>query len=635
MIVYGFKQLVDNPPNCALPKVRWGKSTRFGNELALPLYLGLVDQQYAPYKQWATRHVNGWNQSNGGGANGLDGVSSNIYSLIGHAGIASDGAGQVYRRTKLVNPYKLMMSEATRAYQFMAQRSTLNDIKPLELINIKPGIRADYTYFSHGRINMTHSYGSSLRNQSAVVLRALAAFNFDEVDYPYKNSEFNQLFNKRMTALQTLKNFFVLFQASSFGNFSGSYTLKGRGQTRARKHTPTLPPISLKPEPKVNPTLLFIEDQLAKYLNIEPMTDEQLLAQINGVKDFPDGDHLVNRSNDYAITIYAASKYTKTTEQHGGSNKKSTMIGRGSYSLEVYGNEYKNIQPIWNWDVLPGVTGIWGGSAGKGSKGKTQNGDDFFTGGLENIQDDMGIVALHMDYAARGHAKKAYFTYDNKMICLGADIYSKKKRADMATSINQSLLGSNVVYSANNQEENLLDQDKRVINNGFEWAYHAGIGYRSLDENSVVELTNEEKSGRWADISSESVAAANVQGPNKADVFGLYIHHGRATKNLPASYAYLVDMNTSAEDVAAIDNSDFVTTNTPEMQAVRVKSKDMISIIFWEAGEYIDPELGDALRVQVNEPGLVMITNYNSEDAKLHYSDPSETFLKTDTEKLM
>ena len=620
--VKGFKQLVDEPLKCPIAKVRWGKSNKFGEQLIVPLYAGFVDQQYPPYTDWAKFYIRGWDQSNGGGANGLDGVTANLYSLFAHAGIADDGAGRVYRRYQKMNPYTLVFNEARLAYKYMTQRTRMTGFSPLKIPRVSPGIRADFSYFSHGNINMTHSYGTVLRAKAKLLLPTFNAMDFDNND-AYSRRQRDQLAKQQLQALNVIHKFQIFSTATSYPKV-GTYLLRGRGYTRATSPMPTNKPKGIKPIPTLASEITIINQLLAEKIGRAPLTNEELWQRINGVKDFPDGDHFVNRSHDYSMTIYAASRYTRSTEQHNKSNRRSTMIGKGAYDLSVYGDEYKNIQPILNWDVLPGVTGVWVKSDHNGTKGKTPTGDSYFNGGLENQDDNMGIVAVQMRYPQRGFAKKGYFVFEDTMVCLGSDIYSKRKQP-MATSLNQALAFGDITYQVNGVVDTLAPQSSTVIPNGVDWVHHYGIGYLML-ENSKFELFNKQKSGTWRSLSNESTVAANANGVNQQDVFGLYIRHGIATTNNRSSYAYAVKMNASLSDTQAMNKAQYVITNTPAVQAVRDIKADTLQLIFWQAGEYIDPQLGTALKVKVNEPALLMITAYSSSAPILYYADPSEQF---------
>ena len=654
LAIDGFKYMIDSAYQAVIknnvetkrwcsPSTRWRIINQLGSACLVLFAYGYVDMNYPDYEAWANWYWTGNGIDFNGGSNGMDAAISNFYSLFGIMGIDHRTSLRIKHtrspksnsKFKVKNGLKWFYLYTKKIYGYASERYKINGPtlgKPAQG-NTGNGLVADYTYFSHGPVNMNNSYGSVLRTKCNLLFPAVAPIDYTS-PYALKTLSKSEIESYKRTKLKAIP---IIYKHVFFANAIGStFNLKGRGYTRATspRWTPyTLsdirPPTPFEP----TPLLTFLESVNADIRNRPPLTKEELIGKlINRVRSFPDGDVLVKTKRNYTIAVYGASKYLKAAESFQSSNRKSAKLGRGTYSLNGYGKEYKNLQPIFNWDLLPGATSTYTNFGDNGAYGNPKSGSSYFNGGLDDGL-NMGIHGVYDDY--RCIAKKGYFMFDKDdiMICLGSGIHHPSNNGGandkkIATSVQQMSSTMNIAYKLYSKDPIVINEKSTTdIDGNLEWIYHYGVGYFNMDTSSKFTIFNDEKSGTWRAISNESTKAANSDGPNKGIVFGAYIKHHKATKSNPAKYAYAIAMDMpSIQSLSNIDISNYIYTNTTKIHAVRSIKDKTIQLIFWEPSTYIDPVLSNSLRIQVDEPCYMMIKNYDSDSATLLYADPTEYF---------
>ncbi|MEI9955561.1 MAG: polysaccharide lyase family 8 super-sandwich domain-containing protein [Ferruginibacter sp.] len=195
-----------------------------------------------------------------------------------------------------------------------------------------------------------------------------------------------------------------------------------------------------------------------------------------------------------------------------------------------------------------------------------------FAGGVSDSV--YGATAYDLNYDSVT-AKKAWFFFDNEVVCLGAGINSNSPE-NITTTINQCWLKGNVksVSFSGILKSNSIDSLKNP-----KWIWHDSIGY-FFPSGGNIAVSNQTQSGEWYRINK-----SQPQEIVKGDVFKLWINHG--TKPIDNSYEYIV--------VPAINNEKQMQTiyplknikiekNTAEVQAVSNTKLDMLQIVFYKGG---------------------------------------------------
>lgn len=289
--------------------------------------------------------------------------------------------------------------------------------------NIHEGLQSDYSYLQHGPQLYIGGYGAS-------VLTAMLKVAFYVVGTEYTGGKSIDLISRfvRRAYMPAVRGRYMLYGAIGRG-----FARKG-GIDRAG----------------------FAYD-LAKMQELDPAfadTYQKGIERMRGREGagyglepyhchFWRGDYTLHQRPDYTLDVRMASTRTMRCENGNGENLRGYFITEGGTAIVRRGDEYHDIFPVWDWSRLPGTTtpalaevprpAAWG-----------QMGQSPFAGGVSDSL--YGVTAYQMtDTTNNVHtsAKKAWFFFDNEVVCLGADIRSENA-AGIGTTINQCLLNGPV-----------------------------------------------------------------------------------------------------------------------------------------------------------------------------------------------
>ncbi|SEI56677.1 chondroitin AC lyase [Dyadobacter sp. SG02] len=322
-------------------------------------------------------------------------------------------------------------------------------------------------------------------------------------------------------------------------------------------------------------------------------------------------DYTVHHRPGYMFGQRSISNRNAKSEMGNGENIKGYYLTEGANYIAVNGDEYYNIFPVWEWNKIPGTTvpGIttypvrtsWGVNFGTVP----------FVGGVSDGTYGASAFAMS-DYGTT--AKKAWFYFDNEIVCLGAGINSSAAQA-INTTVNQCLLKTDVTVSDASNNVSVLNNGSRDYAGNLKWALQGNVGYY-FPQAGLVSLSNQSQTGSWSSINTTG-STASVS----ADVFKLWFKHGVAPNN--ASYAYFVlPGKTSAGEMQAYNASDIsILTNTSTVQAVRHNGLGIWQIVFYQPGEFT----ADQVTVKVDKACVVMLKNTTSSDVTVHIADPAQS----------
>ncbi|MEM9647901.1 MAG: polysaccharide lyase family 8 super-sandwich domain-containing protein, partial [Bacteroidota bacterium] len=315
---------------------------------------------------------------------------------------------------------------------------------------------------------------------------------------------------------------------------------------------------------------------------------------------------------DYKITILGNSSRTSKTETGNNENIKGRFLSEGATNILINGDEYFNIFAVWEWNKIPGTTTPeYTGTDLRPPSNWSYLGSSTFSGGVSD--GTYGAQVFHMDeYDTQ--AKKAWFLFDDEMVCLGTGINSTATEK-IATTINQSHLEGSVVVSENNSPTTLSTTGEFTYGNGVDWVLHDSIGY-FFPNGGNLKLSNQAQSGSWADINTKLCADTVTM-----DVFKFWFDHG--TNPLDDSYAYIVTPGkVTTAQMQAYDMSNIkILQNSGDVQAVKNESLDMIQVVFYEPTTV---NL-DGITIGVDKACSLILKNVSTSNVDVYVSDPSET----------
>jgi chondroitin AC lyase len=260
---------------------------------------------------------------------------------------------------------------------------------------------------------------------------------------------------------------------------------------------------------------------------------------LNGNKAFWRADYMVQmKGNHYAMSVKMHAPGVSKVESINGENLKGAFLNDGVTLIQQSGKEYKDIQAVWNWTMLPGTTSDTTIKPYDREVFKTAN-KGIFTGQIS----DGTIGASAMTYDRLGiKAYKSYFFVNDMMVCLGAGIESLDRK-NLVTTVDQSRYTGTIVKMA-----------------GKPWVWHNNTGYFFIGNTIPINTVNPQ-SGAWNTVDN----AADKQILTDS-VFTLYIPHTKSN-----AYAYAIRPETDVKSMDKLNQNlpVRVLNNTTELQAIQ------------------------------------------------------------------
>ncbi|WP_215223096.1 CBM96 family carbohydrate-binding protein [Echinicola shivajiensis] len=321
-------------------------------------------------------------------------------------------------------------------------------------------------------------------------------------------------------------------------------------------------------------------------------------------------DYAIHHRSNYMFGLRTVSTRTAKSEMGNGENVKGTYLTEGVTYIGVKGDEYYNIFPTWEWNKVPGTTvpdittypvrPSWG----------TNPGTSAFVGGVSDGVYGANVYAMD-DYNTI--AKKAWFFFDDEVVCLGAGINSTASEK-INTTMNQSLLDGDVTISENGLILT-LSQDIYNYSNGLDWVWHDSIGY-VFPEGGNIRLSNQTQTGTWNSINSTQSSASVSK-----DVFKLWIDHGVSPSNDHYEYIVVPGIN-SATEMASYDASNIVVlANTDSIQVVKHSALDIWQLVFYQEGTFE----AEGVKVKVDKPVVLQLKGVSSGQVEVFAAEPTQS----------
>lgn len=344
---------------------------------------------------------------------------------------------------------------------------------------------------------------------------------------------------------------------------------------------------------------------------------DQVIARVNGTQptsymvnpthtQFWHSDYTVHHRPGYFFGLRNVSNRTAKSENGNGENLKGYYLSEGATNITVSGTEYHNIFPVWDWARIPGTTvpvittfplrTAWGVNFGTAA----------FSGGVSDSLYGATALAFN-DYNTQ--ARKAWFFFDNEVVCLGANINSTAAQA-INTTVEQSLLNGAVTVSSNGSVSTLA-AGSYSYNNNLKWATHNGISYY-FPAGGNIQLSSQAQTGTWNSINNGGSTSSVSM-----NVFKLWFDHGLNPVNRSYAYYVLPGQNMATYDTAAVR----IQQNTADVQAVRHVGLNIWQVIFYKAGTFSN----DSVTITVDRACAIMLKNVGSANVALSIADPAQS----------
>ncbi len=323
-----------------------------------------------------------------------------------------------------------------------------------------------------------------------------------------------------------------------------------------------------------------------------------------GNKHFWRSDFQVQRTPEYYFSVKMCSERVIGAQSGNSENMLGFYMGDGVTFLYQTGDEYKNIFPFWDWKKIPGTT------TPQDNKPLPVLGwygyriESNFVGGVSDGK--TGIAA--MDYKRNGlKAKKSWFMFNGKIVCLGAGI-SSSAGLPVTTSVNQSYLKGKPIVKTSTGE--ITSEESGDIINP-KWILHDSIGY-FFPNGGSLKMEAKEVEGSWSRVTSRY-----PDKKIKAYIFKLWLEHGVSPAG--KSYAYILVPNATKDQLEDMEEENpFKIVNKKNLQLVASPDGLLAGITFFKPGK--SDVFGG---IEVNRPCLVMLKKEN-DGVEVSIADPTQ-----------
>ncbi|SDD42965.1 chondroitin AC lyase [Algoriphagus faecimaris] len=455
-------------------------------------------------------------------------------------------------------------------------------------ISKSDGIKQDLSFHAHGPELYTHGYGreflSGIRNLQIYLRGTQYSFTEEQMNLI---SEFT-----RRSFLKVTRGRYV------------DYSVLGRGIARSNA-TRVSPGIIRQIKAIDKPEYRTEYD--AALARLEGKEAPSFSIQAENLQ-FWKSDYMVHHRPHFMASVNIASKRTIRTESGNKENLRGQFLTEGAMFLAADGDEYFNVFPFWHWYMIPGTTTPANKNLRKRTNWVAERGNADFVGGVSDGQD--GISVYHMN-AYRTEAKKAWFFFDDIIICLGSQI-SADRPEPIYTTVNQSLLKGPIwIKEAEDFQEYTPFTDSP---SEISLVYHDQFAY-FFPDGQKVQLTAEKRESSWSEINGNS---SNKK--IEKEIFSLWIDHGLNPKG--SSYAYYILPGIEKNEVLSkFERTEIeVLKNSPQLQVLMDPSLQLTGMVFYEKGDFE----WDSKTISLDQAGLVLLREIDSDLYEISYSDPTQ-----------
>lgn len=338
--------------------------------------------------------------------------------------------------------------------------------------------------------------------------------------------------------------------------------------------------------------------------NAEQYKKANQYETLTGNRHFWCSDFQVQRTPDYYFSVKMCSDRVAGAESCNSENLCGYYLGDGATYLYQSGKEYDNIFPFWDWKKIPGTTAQQDSKELPVLTAAGYRLPTDFVGGVSDGQ--TGIAA--MDYRRDGvSAKKAWFIFNNQIVCLGAGI-TCASGVPVATSVNQSFLNGDVMIKTKSEKILPAESSEELSP---KWILHDQTGY-FVPDGGNLKLETKTVTGSW-----NLVASKYKDDPIQAGIFKLWFDHGVNPSGKTYAYCLVPKADKTKMQQLEANPSFRILKNGTDVQAVVSSDQKWGGIVFYQAGK---SELMGG--IASDQPCIVMLKKENGR-LSVCVSDPT------------
>lgn len=348
--------------------------------------------------------------------------------------------------------------------------------------------------------------------------------------------------------------------------------------------------------------------QLSEMLPDRALALAALIARQNdraepliGFHAFPCSDFTTYHRPAFSFFVKTVSDRTFSAEAINGENLKGHLLTCGDSYIVRDGTEYAGLMPVWDWDLLPGVT--WARDAGDIQR-------QSFVGAVGDATS--GATAMDMRWLGKTgqtlSGRRFWASHGDITVALIGDLSGTGLSEPVRTALDQCRLRGPITVCDLRGTVHVLaegTQDSLAVR----WLYHAGFVYIPIGAQSIT-MRSGPVTGNWRSINSSAAAA-----PVTLPVFLPILEQGQNPQGQASGFVVIPCAAPEQAASLAAKPGWEVLRNDAKCQAVQFADGTLLTA-FYEAGELRKD--GHAL-VRVDKPCLFLSTH-----GKASASDPTQ-----------
>lgn len=356
-------------------------------------------------------------------------------------------------------------------------------------------------------------------------------------------------------------------------------------------------------------------------------------GQYGGTRWFYNNDDLIKKNEKYYLMVNMASVRCDGLEGATGFADEFNLYTNDGLTLfQRQGDEYRKIIGAMDLTALPGITARegmeklkpetnWRGFCSKYNfaGGATAGGNNAVAGFIfekKNATEKEREITIINPVAFGVKAYKSYFMLGDYMVALGAGITNLNTAMEgtIRTTIEQTAYQHPIcLYDGIATMPVSKGQHSFSAKNKQTWVVQEnGFAYTVLPQyESNAFFCTEQKNNEWLKRNLSNKGKANL--PEKADIFRVWIDHGRNVKD--GNYGYVVYCG---KGMPAKKLPFEVLQNDTLIQAVQLLDRKVTGAVFYRSGVLLDKP---GISLSTSAPAVVLLEDMDDE-LRISVTDP-------------
>jgi chondroitin AC lyase len=308
-----------------------------------------------------------------------------------------------------------------------------------------------------------------------------------------------------------------------------------------------------------------------------------------GIHYWPYADFTAYHHPDFSIFIKTISDRTLPSGSDNKENLKGNLLNTGDTYLVHDGMEYFNLMPVWNWQMIPGVTSFPNARVIERQS---------LVGNVNNEKSGAVAMALQLkDLTGKQYlsGQKFWAIHNGVMVCLAGNVHGTIA-GHAATTVDQCRWRGDVTV---NKPGNILKAGIHKMDN-VRWIHHAGFAYMTMPfwkTSMTIEL--KKATGNWRSINSTQVDKIITE-----NIFLTSIDHGHLVEDGYGGYVVAHAASAKNAQLIASDPPWEIFRNSKDCQFVYFKDGTMMAAFYTTL-----PMKNEKADIEVSQPCLLLIEN--------------------------